>query len=311
MQSNTNAKVLPPIYHISAVVKDVDEMTKFLSSIWGIGPWQTMDETPTKDELMIGEPYKTKIGVARLGPTQLELFQPVEGKSIYSEFIRTNGEGLHHIAFSVPNWDEIVPKLQEHGGRMVAGGVSLGRRWGYFYTSPGGLIIEFEEQLDGKPIFNPPENTTATLPPPEHVCVAVKDIEKTSQFLYSTFGLGPWEIMDYNPSRDEITVGEFPMSLRWALAKLGPLVLELIQPVMGRTVWAEFIRTKGEGLHHIAFSMSNYDETVARAQAHGGKMVFANILHGKRSCYLDTKPGGLILEFADQGIHTDYYKKLP
>jgi catechol 2,3-dioxygenase-like lactoylglutathione lyase family enzyme len=312
MAQDKGAIALPSqIYHVGFVVEDIVKSTDFLYSMWGIGPWDIMDYTPTKAELMMGEPYKIKVSAAWLGPTQLEFLQPAEGKSIYSEFISTKGEGIHHLAFSVPNWDEMVAKLKGNGGEMIAGGVGFERRWGYFHLSPGGLIVEFEEHLDVKPLFSLPENTKVTLPPLEHVCVVVEDIEKTSKFLSSIWGLGPWEIMDYVPTREEITVGPFPMSLKWTLARLGPIVLELIQPVTGRTVWAEFLEANGEGLHHLAFSMPNYDEMVAGVQKHGGKMVFANVLHGKRSCYLETSPGGLIVEFADQGIHTDYYKKLP
>jgi hypothetical protein len=39
--------------------------------------------------------------------------------------------------------------LQEKGGRMIASGTAYGRRWAYFDTEPGGLIIEFEERLEG------------------------------------------------------------------------------------------------------------------------------------------------------------------
>ena len=291
--------------HIGVVVEDLEESTQLLSSMWGIGPWEVLDYSPSKNELMIGEPYKVKIGAARFGPTQLELLQPIEGKSLYSDFIKTHGEGLHHLAFSVPNWEEMASKLQEKGGRMVAGGVGSGRRWGYFHTSPGGVIVEFEELLDGKPAFSLPENPAASVPALDHLSVAVKDIEKTGRFLYSTFDIGPWDITNYNPLRDEITVGEFPMSLKRALGMVGPLKLELIQPVAGKTIWGEFIDTYGEGLHHLAVRTPNYDEMVEEVRARGGKLIFVKNLAGTRSCFIVTKPGGLILEFTETGTQRD------
>jgi len=149
MSANSEATALPPLYHISAVVKDIDETTEFLSSMWGLGPWHIFEHTPQKDTIMVGEPFSIKLAQTKLGATMLELIQPLEGKSVWSEFLKTHGEGLHHIAFSVPNWDEMVSKLKERGGTMVAGAINEGIRWCYFETKPGGIVVEFEERLEG------------------------------------------------------------------------------------------------------------------------------------------------------------------
>jgi len=144
-----NAKTLPPVYHINAVVKDIGKTMEFLSSMWGLGPWKVFDFTLNKDDMLVGETCKIKLAGAKLGPTILELIQPVEGKSVWSEFLETKGEGLHHIAFSIPNWQEMVSELQQQGGKMVAGGVNVGMHWGYFDTKPGGIVVEFEEKIEG------------------------------------------------------------------------------------------------------------------------------------------------------------------
>ena len=147
MPADKGTTVLPPLYHIGVVVEEIETTTDFLYSVLDVGPWEILDYTPTRDKLMMGEPCQIKIGAARLGSFLLELLQPVEGESIYSKFIKAYGEGVHHIAFSVPNWDERVSRVKEYGGQMVAGGIGLERRWGYFEVKPGGMIVEFEEQL--------------------------------------------------------------------------------------------------------------------------------------------------------------------
>jgi len=146
MPSDTGAIVLPSLSHIGVVVKDIDKTTEFLSSLWGLGPWHILDYSSTKDELMVGKPFRIKEAHAKLGVTEVELIQPLEGNSIWSQFIETNGEGLHHMSFIVPNWEECVSRIQERGGRMVAGATFEGKRWAYFVTSPGGMIIELDEQ---------------------------------------------------------------------------------------------------------------------------------------------------------------------
>jgi len=143
MPSDTGAVALPSPNHIGVVVEDADKTAEFLSSI-GIGPWQTFEFSPIKDELLVGEPFTLKVTWARLGPGPIvvELLQPIEGRSLWSQFLETNGEGAHHIAFSVSNWDEMVSKLKQQGGKMVAGSICEGKRWCYFDTKPGGIIIE-------------------------------------------------------------------------------------------------------------------------------------------------------------------------
>lgn len=62
MSSDTGAPVLPSnFYHIGIVVKDIDKAIEWLSSTWGLGPWQVGDYSPQMDELMIGEPVSLKI----------------------------------------------------------------------------------------------------------------------------------------------------------------------------------------------------------------------------------------------------------
>jgi catechol 2,3-dioxygenase-like lactoylglutathione lyase family enzyme len=132
--------------HIGVVVKDIDKTTEFLSSMWGLGPWQVQDTSPSKDEIIVGKPFTLKLAFAKLGPTKFELLEPVTSGSIWAEFLERNGEGIHHLAFDVANWDEMVSKLQEQGDKMVAGGIWEGHRWCYFDTKPGGIVVELMEK---------------------------------------------------------------------------------------------------------------------------------------------------------------------
>lgn len=150
-----------------------------------------------------------------------------------------------------------------------------------------------------------PSETSRSSALPTHICIVVKDIEKTTQLLSSILGplgLGPWEIVETTQGRDVVTVGE-PFTIKLAVAKweaLGPVVLELIQPIEGNSVWAQFIEAKGEGLHHIAYGVSNFDEEVAKLKKNGGKMTAAGVFRGKRWCYFDTEPGGTVFEIMEQ-----------
>lgn len=145
MQSDAQAIALPSLTHIGIVVKDVVKTSKLLSSLLGIGPWKIDETAPKKEELIVGEPFRLKLAFGNLRETELELLQPLEGDSVWSQFIETNGEGVHHLCFTVPNWDEMVSKFRAEGGKMIVGGIYKGKRWCYFDTKPGGTVVELFE----------------------------------------------------------------------------------------------------------------------------------------------------------------------
>ena len=144
MQSD--AEAIASLSHIGVVVEDVDKIYEFLSSIWNIDPSQTLEYSPRKDEMVVGEPFRLKLAFAKLGPVVLELIQPLSKGSLWSQFLEDTGEGIHHIAFNVSNYDEMVSKLQEQGSKMVVGGKRRGTRWCYFETKPGSIIVEFRDE---------------------------------------------------------------------------------------------------------------------------------------------------------------------
>ena len=134
--------------HINVTVEDLDKTSQFLSSALGIAPWQTTELSLEKDRLekVAGEPCRIKVASARLAPIALELIQPVSGRSFWSQLIKTKGEGISHLVLSVSNWQEIAKRIEENGSRMVAGGIQDGRRWGYFHTTPGGVVVNLREK---------------------------------------------------------------------------------------------------------------------------------------------------------------------
>ena len=147
-----------------------------------------------------------------------------------------------------------------------------------------------------------PSNTGGTTALPNHVCIVVKDIQKTMEFLSSLLGIKPWELVESTQGKDVVTVGD-PFTIKLAAANwgaLGPVALELIQPVKGNSVWAQFLQAKGEGIHHIAYGAPNFDKEVSKLKKDGGTLIASGIFGGKRWAYFDTQPGGTVLEIMEQ-----------
>ena len=106
------------------------------------------------------------------------------------------------------------------------------------------------------------ENGTIQLSNLSHVGIAVKDAEKAARFLSSVWNIGAPEVFDYEPKADEMIYGE-PFKVRLVFIKFGPVPIELLQPLDNKSIWSKFIEEKGEGIHHIALGVSNYDEMVS------------------------------------------------
>jgi len=149
MIADTGVIKLPSPSHIGVVVKDIDKTVEYYSSMWGLGPWKKLERSPTKEQMLADGaynwPYGLRVAAARWGPMVLELLQPVEGKSIWADFLETNGEGIHHLCFDVSNWDEVVAQLKKQGAKLMIGAKLEGVAWCYFETSPGGLLIEIKQ----------------------------------------------------------------------------------------------------------------------------------------------------------------------
>jgi len=56
-------------------------------------------------------------------------------------------------------------------------------------------------------------------------------------------------------------------------AKVGDTQLQIITPTSSESVIAKYIQDRGEGLHHIAFMLSDLDETVARLKEKNIKLI--------------------------------------
>lgn len=108
---------LPPISQIGVIVKDVEKAAQNYSSLLGIGPFTIYEFRPVND-LYRGEKMtdaKMKMGKAMWNNMELELIQPMEGRSPHMEWLRERGEGVQHFGFNVPNFDEVCDSFRKEG----------------------------------------------------------------------------------------------------------------------------------------------------------------------------------------------------
>jgi methylmalonyl-CoA/ethylmalonyl-CoA epimerase len=136
------------------------------------------------------------------------------------------------------------------------------------------------------------------LPQQLHLGVVVKDMDKTIERLSSTFGIGPWDIKERRYPEAQVVVGKGPFAYRVAFADLGPIELELIEVLEGSTIHADFLNTKGEGLHHIGFRIADMQQAVDTLQQQGIDILQSAFREGSRYVYMDpAECGGIMFEF--------------
>lgn len=144
------------IAQISIVVDDLDGYIKRFNDDYGIGPWTVMnfDKNNTKDMTVKGKrvDYSMKLALCDALNVQLELIEPTDDNSVYAEFLKKNGPGLHHLCLEPQSYHQIIEDLAVRGIKETfLGGVdSGGMQFTYMdLTKDLGLVVE---------LLNPPEN---------------------------------------------------------------------------------------------------------------------------------------------------------
>ena len=88
-----------------------------------------------------------------------------------------------------------------------------------------------------------------------HICIVVRNVEKTARVFAEMFGIGPWRIREIHTPSSKGSVHGKPMSYtcKFGHARVGSIGIELAETVEGDTIYQEFLEKHGEGIHHIGF----------------------------------------------------------
>jgi len=135
-------------HHMAIVVRDIDRGVEYFQSL-GVATFQPefiTDSSTFTDYKVYGKTPttidKTRGRFVQIGSLQFELLQPVEGGRIYVEFLKSRGEGVHHVAYTVGDLNMETAKLAEKGIPVISK-VTLqnGDCFAYFDTCKIGNIV--------------------------------------------------------------------------------------------------------------------------------------------------------------------------
>jgi len=121
----------------------------------------------------------------------------------------------------------------------------------------------------------------------DHIGIVVRDLEATAAAWEQVLGLTLEEVEEY---QGILRIGFLP---------LGEMDVELIQPTTQEGLNADFLREQGEGVHHVAFAVTDLEAAVERALERGARLLLAPTVgaRGRRIAFLEGEGlGGTIVE---------------
>jgi catechol 2,3-dioxygenase-like lactoylglutathione lyase family enzyme len=138
---------------IGILVPDLERAIETYSALFGIAEWRAWTYGPELVPKMtyLGAPARYEMELALTDTTpQIELIQPLSGRSIYTDWIERHGYGLHHVGTVVEKMDEAAAQLTAAGFSAIQSGSGYGRdgdgAYAYFDALDAlGLVVELIE----------------------------------------------------------------------------------------------------------------------------------------------------------------------
>ncbi len=97
------------IEHIGIAVKSIEDSLPYYENVLGLKCYN-IEEVADQ---------KVKTAFFKVGQTKIELLEPTSEESTIAKFIEKKGEGVHHIAFSVPDVAEALKEVEAKGVRLI------------------------------------------------------------------------------------------------------------------------------------------------------------------------------------------------
>ena len=149
-----------PIIQTAWVVPDAAATEAHLTALTGVSGWTRLPDIRFGPDSCTyrGKPadFTAHISMTYVGDMQLEVIQPVEGESIYTEFLERTGGGLHHLCWEVDDLDKALAEAGDKGlevlqtGDMASGSIRFAYLDGAAYSVP---YVELAQLDDGMKAF--------------------------------------------------------------------------------------------------------------------------------------------------------------
>ena len=125
------------IEHIGIAVKSLEESITYFEQLLGTKCYAVEE---VKDQ-------RVRTAFLMVGQTKIELLESTDPEGPIGKFIEKKGEGIHHLAFAVPDSSEALKEAEANGNMLIdktsrkgAEGLSIG----FLHPkSTHGVLVEF------------------------------------------------------------------------------------------------------------------------------------------------------------------------
>jgi methylmalonyl-CoA/ethylmalonyl-CoA epimerase len=134
----------------------------------------------------------------------------------------------------------------------------------------------------------------------DHVGLAVRDLDASTEFYETTFGLTvvSRELHEAQGVREAM--------LHVADAPGGASYVQLLEPLSPDTPVGKFLQARGEGVHHIGYGVDDVDAALAQLSETGVRLIDKRSRHGSLGAaiaFLHPKSvGGVLTELVQAAI---------
>jgi methylmalonyl-CoA/ethylmalonyl-CoA epimerase len=151
------------VSQIAQVVQDLDRTVEQYWKRFGAGPWDfwTYQRPLLAFANYRGQPadYSLRIALCWMGPTRVELIQPLRGPSVHEDYVRAHGYGVQHLGIVVQDMGAALQQARSAGISVLmdGGGFGLDGDGHYAYLDTEALLGVTLELIARPKRRRPPE----------------------------------------------------------------------------------------------------------------------------------------------------------
>lgn len=123
------------LHHLGWVVRSIDGAVENFASRQGLR-LSGIDDHPG-----------VRVAFLHTGPSMIELLEPQEARSDLARFLTERGEGLHHVAYAVPDIQVAIAEAARRGLKLLDSSPRPGARGTMIaFADPGGpdgTLVEY------------------------------------------------------------------------------------------------------------------------------------------------------------------------
>lgn len=257
------SKAFSSITQIGIIVPDAKQTAKNLLERLGWHPTCTREtmRIPGRTYRGADEDFACSMIFYQLPGIEIELIEPLTGRSCWSDYKALHRSGIHHLLFDLADSATSIEALSRHGIEIEQRGRALpyGEHafWAYVTSqSQLGFIMELTNRSEHPSDYSAPPAVSGPFSQLLGVGVTVKNLESTSRAWRDVLGWTPDEPSGRICGNLFRGVESFSVSGSMTY-RLPTLTVELTRPVSGASVAQDYLGKHGEGIYCLIFEVQS------------------------------------------------------